>query len=253
MLKCNKLSISIAGRTLVHELTLELRSGEVLALLGPNGVGKTLTLHTLAGLLKPGSGVVMLDGTDMNKLGRRQIARRLGLLLQDDPGGFPATVSDTVLMGRHPHLGRLDGESAADRTRADQAMTAMDLDGFGQRNLATLSGGERRRVAIAQLLTQDPAVFLLDEPVNHLDPRHQVATLRIFRERANKGAAILMSLHDAALAMRCADRALLLFADGSWQLGDIATVLTTGNLERLFDTRYQRFAGPDNSSVLLPG
>jgi iron complex transport system ATP-binding protein len=253
MLKCEKLSITIAGRMLVRELSLELGSGEVLCMLGPNGVGKTLALHTLAGLLTATSGIVRLDGEEISRLGRRQIAQRLGLLLQDDAGSFPTTVGDSVLMGRHPYLAALAGASASDHALADQAMTAMDLDGFGPRSLATLSGGERRRVAIARLLTQNPSVFLLDEPVNHLDPRHQIATLKAFRERADSGAAILMSLHDAALAMRHADRALLLHMDGSWQLGEASSVLTAANLERLFNTRYQRFDGPDSASVLLPG
>lgn len=253
MLKCEKLSITIAGRTLIRDLSLELGGGEVVCMLGPNGVGKTLALHTLAGLRAPTSGVVTLIGEDISQLGRRQIARRLGLLLQDDAEGFPATVSDSVLMGRHPYLAALASASASDHALADQAMTAMDLDGFSLRSLATLSGGERRRAAIARLLTQDPSVFLLDEPVNHLDPRHQIATLKVFRERADSGAAILMSLHDAALAMRHADRALLLHMDGSWQLDKASTLLTAGNLERLFNTRYQRFDGPDNASVLLPG
>jgi iron complex transport system ATP-binding protein len=253
MLKCNKLSITIAGRTLVRELSLELGSGEVICMLGPNGVGKTLALHTLAGLLTPASGVITLDGDDLSGMGRRQIARRLGLLLQDDAGSFPATVLDTVLMGRHAHMAALGSASAADHALADQAMAAMDLGGFSPRTVGTLSGGERRRVAIARLLTQDPRIVLLDEPVNHLDPRHQVATLKVFRERADKGAAILMSLHDTALAMRHADRALLLHMDGSWQLGEASSVLTAANLERLFNTRYQRFDGPDSASVLLPG
>ncbi len=252
MLKCEKLSIVIGGRTLVRELSLELGKGELIGMLGPNGVGKTLSLHTLAGLLPPTTGTVLLDGEEISRLSRRQVARRLGLLLQDDAESFPATVSDTVLMGRHPHLGPLAGESATDCALADRAMAAMDLSGSGHRSVATLSGGERRRVAIARLLTQDPAVMLLDEPVNHLDPRHQVAALKYFRERANNGAGVLMSLHDSALAMRHTDRALLLYGDGSWQLGSASAVLTAGNLERLFNTPYQQFDSANGASVLLP-
>jgi iron complex transport system ATP-binding protein len=253
MLKCENLSIVIDGRTLVRQLSLELGSGELICMLGPNGVGKTLTLHTLAGLLPPANGTVILDGEDMRGLSRREIAQRLGLLLQDDSTSFPATVRDTVLMGRHPHLGPLAGESATDWAFADAAMAAMDLTSLGHRSVATLSGGERRRVAIARLLTQDPAVLLLDEPVNHLDPRHQVAAMKHFRDRAGNGAGMLMSLHDSALAMRHADRALLLFADGSWQLGSTSEALTADNLERLFNIPHQLFNGVNGAAILLPG
>lgn len=253
MLKCDNLGIVIAGQLLVRDLSLELGKGELICMLGPNGVGKTLTLHTLAGLLPPSTGTLRLNGERMNQLSRRQIAQQLGLLLQDDAESFPATVNDAVRMGRHPYLGPLTGESATDIEYAERAMAAMELTGFGHRAVATLSGGERRRVAIARLLTQNPAILLLDEPVNHLDPRHQVATMNRFRDLAKSGAGILVSLHDSALAMRYADRALLLFADGSWLLGDVSAVLTAANLERLFSTAYQSFHGANGNSILLPG
>lgn len=253
MLKCENLNVVIAGRPLVRELSLEIGNGELICVLGPNGVGKTLALHTLAGLLPPTTGTVMLNGEDMNRLSRRQIAQQLGLLLQDDTESFPATVNDAVRMGRHPHLGPLAGESATDIEFADRAMAAMELTGFGNRAVSTLSGGERRRVAIARLLTQNPAIVLLDEPVNHLDPRHQIAAMNQFRDLARNGAGILMSLHDSALAMRYASRALLLFADGTWLLGGVSAVLTADNLERLFNTAYQSFHGANGGSILLPG
>ena len=177
------------------------------------------------------------------------------------PRPLPATywvVPGRFLVGEHP--GSQSRAEAMDRLRRfpDFGVTCfVELTEPGElpsyESLPPYMTPDGRRVAIARLLTQNPSVFLLDEPVNHLDPRHQVATLKIFRERADSGAAILMSLHDAALAMRHADRALLLHMDGSWQLGEASSVLTATNLERLFNTHYQRFDGPDSASVLLPG
>jgi iron complex transport system ATP-binding protein len=138
------------------------------------------------------------------------------------------------LIGRHPHIERFQWESTEDRQHAQDALQAVDMQTFADRDLMTLSGGERRRVAIAQVLAQDPEVYLLDEPANHLDPQHQIEVLQMFRRRSRSAKSVVASLHDANLAMRFADRCLMLFGDGRWLLGASNALLNAANLSELY-------------------
>jgi len=233
---CHNLGVDVSGRNLVEALEFEVGHGELLAVLGQNGSGKTLTMHTLAGLRPASGGVVQLRGNDIATTRRQDIARHLALLPQHVDDIFPATVLDTAMIGRHPHIGRFQWESAEDVEIGRAALTSVDLGGLARREVLTLSGGERRRLAIAQVLTQQPDVYLLDEPTNHLDPQHQLDALRLFREKADAGAAVIASLHDVNLAVRYADRCLLLYGDGHWDLGKTNEVLDEQRLSHLYAT-----------------
>jgi iron complex transport system ATP-binding protein len=177
---------------------------------------------------------VTLGAEDVFRRPRRQVARRLALLPQTVEDIFPATVMETALIGRHPHIGGLRWESRDDVMIAARALAETGLSALADRDVLTLSGGERRRLAIAQLLTQAPGIFLLDEPTNHLDPQHQIDAMRTFRAAADSGASVIAALHDVNLAVRFADRCLLLFGDGRWQLGAVADVLSESSLEALY-------------------
>lgn len=233
-LACTAVTVEVPGRTLVRDLALDVPAGKFVVVLGRNGSGKSSTLHTFAGLRAPAHGEVLVAGRPIDSWPRRELACTLGLLPQmvDDP--FPATALEAVLVGRHPHVDFWAWESADDRAAAQSALAAVDLAGFEGRDIATLSGGERRRLSIATILAQDPGVFLLDEPIHQLDPQHQLDVLRIFRRLADAGRTVIVSLHDIGLAARFADSALLLFGDGRWHCGPCDEALNEHSIGELY-------------------
>jgi iron complex transport system ATP-binding protein len=243
----------VPGRSLVSDLRFSIAQGEFLAVLGQNGSGKSLTLHTLAGLRPIAGGTVMLHGASLVAVRRKAVAKHLALLPQHNEDIFPSTVIDTVLIGRHPHIHRFRWESDADRQIARDALRAVDLEALAERDLATLSGGERQRVAIAQVLAQCPDVYLLDEPSNQLDPQHQLAVLQLFRERSRSGKTVIASLHDVNLAARFADQCLLLYGDGRWQLGNTSAVLNPASLSELYATPIEAVAWHDRQLFVTKG
>ena len=228
------LKVRAGARELVRDLSVQFTAGEVVAILGRNGSGKTLSLHTLAGLRAAAGGEVLLYGAPLLQFKRRSVALRVGLLPQDLEDAFVTTALETVLIGRHPHLALWQWETAEDERLAREALAAVDLRDFAARRTDTLSGGEQRRVAVAALLAQQPGIFLLDEPTNHLDPHHQLAVLGLFRALADQGRTVITTLHDPTLAARFADRALLLFGDGRWSLGPVGAALTAVTLSELY-------------------
>jgi iron complex transport system ATP-binding protein len=239
LLSTHDLGVDVPGRQLVDALNVAFTSGEFVAVLGRNGAGKTLTLSTLAGLRDPARGHVRIEDADVSAIRRQDIAKRLALLPQSVDDIFPSTVLETAMIGRHPHIGRFRWESADDSEITLGALRTMDVDNLADRNVLTLSGGERRRVAIAQIIAQEPEIFLLDEPTNHLDPQHQLDVLNIFRDKADEGACVVASLHDVNLAARFADRCLLLYGDGRWEIGSGEEILTETRLETLFGTTME--------------
>ncbi len=247
LLRTQNLAFGISGRLLCDGLSLEVNAGECWGILGPNGSGKTTLLHTLAGLNPPISGSITLNEEPLAQLPRRTIAQQLGLLLQESHDPFPATVLEEVLSGRHPHLGHWQNEGEEDLTLARAALQQLELGGLEQRQIQTLSGGERRRVALATLLTQAPALMLLDEPLNHLDLRHQQLLLNTVRERCTDGDAVMMVLHEPNQAAYCCDRILLLNGTGEWQQGSVEEMLTAEKLSSLYNCEIEQLESETGS------
>jgi iron complex transport system ATP-binding protein len=240
LLETRSLEVGIGELSICRGLDLQLKSGEVLAILGRNGVGKSTLLATLAGLRQQQAGDILLEGSPLAELTPRRTAQLRAYLPQHVHDPFASTVLETALIGRHPHLGRWDWESASDRRLALEALAAVELDGLEDRDVHTLSGGERQRLGLAMLLVQSPRLYLLDEPLAHLDPHHGLAALQLLRRQAAAaGAAVVVVLHDANLALRYCDLALLLYGDGESGLGPVANVLECENLSRLYGHRLR--------------
>ncbi|MFO1302656.1 MAG: ABC transporter ATP-binding protein [Burkholderiales bacterium] len=251
MLAAHDLTLAVPGRVLCTGLSFAVSAGEVWVLVGPNGAGKTTLLHVLAGLRAPAAGMVLLGDRPIREWTPRERALRIGLLPQDTVDAFPDTAMEVALAGRHPRVPRWRAESSEDVQAAREALAAVECAQLAQRNVQTLSGGERRRVAIAMLLAQDPAIMLLDEPANHLDVAHEVRVLALAASRAREdGRAVVMAMHDLTLAARHATHALLMGRDGV-SAGPAGELLTERNLSALFGQRLA--AVPfDGSTAFLP-
>ena len=246
------LDISIGGKSVCRALDLSVRPGEFWGVLGTNGVGKTTLLLSLIGLREPQAGVIRLLGRDMRELGRREIARKVGIMFQDAENGLPATVMQTALEGRHPHLDRFKWESVEDERLARAALEEMGIESLAARSTQTLSGGERRLLSAATLFTQDPLLMALDEPNSHLDLHQQIRMLDRVRHRVRRqGRAAIAILHDANLALRYCDRVLLLHGEGETESGEAAAMLTGERMSRLYRHRISRIDTAEGA-VFIP-
>jgi len=251
LLEADRLALRVGARWLCCEFSLRLAAGECLVLLGPNGAGKTTLVHTLAGLREPSVGTVRLGGRPYAAWDSGAAARFRGLLAQQQPDYFSASVLETALVGRHPHLGRWGWEGPEDERIARAALAEVGLQDMATRDILTLSGGERQRVAIAALLTQAPRLLLLDEPTNHLDLHYQVAVLELFAGLARAGRGVVMVLHDINLAARFADHVILLDGRGGVVAGAREDVLQAGLLSQAFNHPIRRIDG-DGRAIFLP-
>jgi iron complex transport system ATP-binding protein len=240
MLQAESLCIDAGGRRLCSGLDLQVRSGEFWCVIGRNGAGKSTLLHTLAGLNNPREGRVLLAGSDIRSIAPAMLARRRGLLPQQQFDAFSSSVLDTVVAGRYPHLAGLGWDSDEDRAAASHALSAVGMADSAGKDVMTLSGGERQRVALATLLAQDPDVLLLDEPTAHQDAAAQLAVMALVRSMADK--AVVAACHDINLVSRFATHVLVL-ADDMHCAGPVHSVLTPAVLQHAFGCRFDVLDG----------
>lgn len=235
LLEVRDLTLQIGQRTLIRKLSLTVNTGEVWCVLGANGVGKTMLFNTLVGLRSAASRCIWFCGEPLDHWSARDAARVRGFLPQTIHDAFSAPVLDVVLLGRHPHLSRWGWEREVDREMALAALQAVDLADLAERDITTLSGGERRRAAIAGLLVQDAPLLLLDEPITHLDIHHQILVLEHLAALAlSQQKAVIFSIHDLNLAFRFATHALLFREDGFVEHGPVEEVMNDAALSDAF-------------------
>ena len=207
------LSVRLAGRVVLRDVSLALSSGHLVALVGPNGAGKTTLLRALAGLV-PSDGEIRVRGEALSSLPLRARARRFAYLPQGHLMHWPLPARDIVALGRYPH-GATDPArlTAKDAEAVLRAMQAADVTEFSERRVTELSGGERSRVALARVLAVEAPVILADEPTSSLDPRHQIDVMKTLRTASDRGGLVIVVTHDLGLAARFADTVLVL-SDG---------------------------------------
>ena len=247
------LTIGYPDHTVGRGLDVALSTGEVLALLGPNGGGKTTLLKTLLGLLKPKAGEVRLGDKPLDEYSVRERARVIAYVPQVHIGTFAFTVETVVLMGRTAHGNLFSRPSAKDRAVAHSAMERFGIVHLAERPYTMISGGERQLVLLARALAQEPRFVVLDEPTASLDFGNQGKVMREIRALASLGHGVLITTHDPNQALRFADRALLLRQGARIAEGQVQTVLTGANLEALYDAPIMTLTDRDSGhSAFLP-
>ena len=219
------------NKPLLKPITIEVHAGEFLAIVGPNGSGKTSLLRCLYRTNKPSSGTVLLDGKDIWSLSPRQCAQRIATVLQDTGGEFGLSVFEMVEIGLTPKS-LVWGRSDQDFQIVESALTLVDAAHLAERSFGSLSGGERQRVMIARALAQRPDVLVLDEPTNHLDIRHQLDVLTLLSKLP---CTIIVSLHDLALASAYADRVLVMQNGEMQACAPANDVFTQQRIKQVFD------------------
>ena len=220
----------------LHGVSLDVDRGGLVGVLGPNGSGKTTLLRLLGGLLPAGSGRITIDGRDVTRMTRRDLARRIAIVPQETRLSFEYSVLEVVLMGRFPHLGPFELESPEDVTIARDALAATGTLSLADRPYRTLSGGEKQRVIIAGALAQAADLMLLDEPTAALDPGYQIEIAALLRRlNADRGVTVVVATHDLNFAAGLCRDLLLLREGRVLAAGPTADVLTRESVRALYD------------------
>jgi len=232
-LKVKEMEFSYASTPVLENVCMELAPSEILGIVGPNGAGKSTLLRCIDRILKPQRGSILLDGQEIKEMSRMEIARRMGYVPQTSTRVFPATVFDTVLMGRRPHLGWRSNEQDVEKVL--EVLKLLDIVEFALRDFNEISGGQQQKVLIARALAQEADILLLDEPTSNLDIRHQLEAMDIIKKLVKeKGISAIMAIHDLNLGSRYSDRIIMLNGGTIIDAGNPASVLTPENIKQVY-------------------
>ncbi|MDH2326797.1 ABC transporter ATP-binding protein [Cereibacter sp. SYSU M97828] len=253
-LQAKGIDVAYDGRRVIEGLDLTIPDGKVTAIIGPNGCGKSTLLKTLARLIRPTKGQVLLDGQDIHAAHTRDVARKLGLLPQSPLAPEGITVADLIARGRAPWRSLLGRWSPADTAARDAALAATALEDLADRPIAALSGGQRQRAWIAMALAQDTPILLLDEPTTYLDLPHQVDLLRLLgRLNREQGRTVVSVLHDLGLAARFSDHVIVMSGGKVLAEGPPSEVITASTLATAFGLEAVVIPDPiANTPLVVP-
>ena len=238
LINISKLTFGYTGKAILSDVSLRLKSGEILGIIGPNGSGKSTLLKLASRIYTPWTGDIGLKGKPIGDYTRVGIARIIASVSQEIDEDFPFTVREIIAMGRAPYIGRFALESPRDAAVIEEAMKLTDVAPLAGRYPNQLSGGERQRMIIARALAQEPEILLLDEPTSHLDLKHQIEINRlVLRMKAEKRLAVIYVTHDLNTAADCCDRLIMLNRGAIHAEGDPFEVLSRENIEAVYGCR----------------
>lgn len=250
MLEVKNIFAGYGGREVLKGVSMAVADGSITALLGANGAGKTTLLRVLNGVVEPSSGSVLIEGKTTSELSRRQIARAVAVVAQENETRFPITVLEFVLAGRFAHGGVFGWETDSDIKSAEMALDLCELSEMSGRLLNELSGGERQRVVLARALATEARLLLLDEPTANLDLPHQAMMLKLVRERTRGcGGSAVVITHDLNLASEFADRIAVLVDGKVAALGAPGEVLTAELIDEVFGVKVLLDTNPETGNV----
>jgi iron complex transport system ATP-binding protein len=210
LIEAREVAVARGARRVIEGVSVALRAGEALALVGPNAAGKSTLVRALAGLLPPAAGQILLEGAPLARCSRDAIARVVALVTPGEDGADALTVLERTRLGRYPHRGALRPFTAEDDAAVARALIMTGIEALADRRLGTLSAGERQLAAVARGLAQEPRVLLLDEPSAHLDVGHQLQLFRVLDEVRRGGVGVLAVVHELQRAASWAERMVLL-------------------------------------------
>ncbi|MBL89011.1 MAG: hypothetical protein CL517_01895 [Actinobacteria bacterium] len=245
------LHISYGGPKIIEDLNVVIPNGEVTAIIGPNGCGKSTLLKALARILTPDKGIVFLDGTDIRNVPTREVARKLGILTQNQRAPEAVSVYDLVRRGRYPHQGIFDQWSREDENAVDRALETTGLRDYKEKLVDELSGGQKQRVWIAMILAQDTKLMLLDEPTTHLDMPHQMEILEmLLKLSVDEDRTVVLVLHDINMAARYCSNLIALREGKILVSGRPSEVVTTEMVDSIFGVKALVIEDPVTGSPL---
>lgn len=235
LLEVRNLSYFIERKRILEDINFKLFPGEVLGIVGPNGAGKTTLLKLISGILQPSEGKVLVEGKSIKKFNRREISKKIAMVPQNTYTSFPFTAFDVVLMGRHPHVGRFKRETEKDLNKVKECMLLAGIWHLRDKKITEISGGELQKVFIAQAISQETPILLLDEPTSHLDINSQLEIMEIVAElNKKKRKSVVLVSHDLNLAARYSGRMILLKEGKVFAQGKVEEVLTSENIKRVY-------------------
>ena len=250
MLEIENISIGFGVREVLRDVSFALLEGEIIALLGPNGAGKTTLIRAMNGTLPVQSGEIVISRKRLSEISRREIARHIAVVAQENETKFPVSVLQFVLSGRFVHGNAFGWETENDIEIARRALADCELGDLADRLMNELSGGERQRVVLARALATGAQTLLLDEPTANLDIAHQAMMFRLVRERCKtSNASAVVITHDLNLAAAFADRVLLLKDGKMFAIGPPRDVLTEENIAAVFGVKVLLDENPVSRNV----